>query len=225
MRRWFAQVVVEGADPAALSQLLTELEVTEIEGNAVITAASWDAISSPHEIFESSEEAVESAVLGSSVMSISPLKARVTGTVWENVGAFELRRHFKLIAGTGDIFLDPVRAGDRRPFGDRMRDLLRTYPEAEPALHVFATCGSDVRALWLAFEVVKQLAGGEKELVALGWTAKAELNQFMTTANKLHRHHSLDATSRKLSNPLSPNACRSYVRGLLERLLDREVPA
>lgn len=225
MRRWSAEVAVGNAHLTNLLGLLDGLEVTEVDGSPAITFVSWDNVDTPEEIFDLAERAVENAVLGASVMSNSPVTARIGGVVWEQTGNGEMRRHLRAITGTADIFLDPIRGGNKRPFGDRMSELVHKYPKAAPALHVFATCGSDVRAMWLAFEVVKQLAGGEKALVDRGWTDNSRLNQFMGTANLLYRHHPMNKPRRKSSKPMTPNACRAYVRDLVERLLDSEVPA
>ncbi|WP_397419085.1 hypothetical protein [Phenylobacterium sp.] len=224
--RWAVEVELSGISLEAAVALVASVESDEVDSAICITSVAWDAVDDPQVVHRSAEQVLDLIRIGNSVRSNSSAGFGWKGRLWEQASPGVVRTHYRMIAGTGDFFLDPDRATNTgaRPFGDRVETLLTKHPRIEPALQLFATCGSDVRAMWLAFEVVKQLAGGEKELVNLCWTTQEDLDQFMTTANTSFRHFDLGSKRKNLPEPLHPNGCRAYVRMLLERLLDAEVP-
>ncbi len=224
--RWAVEVELSGISVEAAVELVDSVESDEVDSAICITSAAWDTVDDPQVVHRHAEQALDAMRIGNSIRSNSSARLGWKGRLWEQASPGVMRTHYRMITGTGKILLDPDRVTNNgaRPFGDRVEALLTKHPRIAPALQLFATCGSDVRAMWLAFEVVKQLAGGEKKLVSLCWTTQDALDQFMTTANSYFRHFDLKPKRKKLPEPLHPNGCRAYVRMLLERLLDAEVP-
>lgn len=95
------------------------------------------------------------------------------------------------------------------------------YREASLCLH---RAGDDMRQLYVVYEYVRDSVCGTPQnwmqLVHDGWATEAELVNFRDTANKMHRHK-----PEAMQDEMAPSAAREFIRNLMGRWVDREMPA
>ena len=94
------------------------------------------------------------------------------------------------------------------------------YREAALCLH---RAGDDIRQLYVVYEYVRDSVCGTPQnwmqLVHNGWATEAELVNFRNTANNKHRHK-----PKAMQDEMSPTAAREFIRNLMGRWVDKEVP-